>query len=165
METQTFTCPMHAEVKSDKPGTCPKCGMKLVPYSDSFPVAVIPPSQESIQSPGRRDLAYSHHSNTLYTCPMDPDVIMDSPGNCSKCGMKLVPMVSENHEGHEDHPPAGGSMEKEFKKRFFITLPFVLLSMFLSSMIQMWLGFPPAGGFTFPGKEIILFSIGTFIFF
>ena len=23
-----YTCPMHPEVKSDKPGACPKCGMK-----------------------------------------------------------------------------------------------------------------------------------------
>jgi hypothetical protein len=26
-----YTCPMHPEVRSDKPGNCPKCGMKLVP--------------------------------------------------------------------------------------------------------------------------------------
>ncbi len=25
----TYTCPMHPEVSSDKPGNCPKCGMKL----------------------------------------------------------------------------------------------------------------------------------------
>lgn len=25
-----YTCPMHPEVKSDKPGKCPKCGMSLV---------------------------------------------------------------------------------------------------------------------------------------
>jgi Heavy metal binding domain len=25
-----YTCPMHPEVVSDKPGRCPKCGMKLV---------------------------------------------------------------------------------------------------------------------------------------
>jgi len=25
----TFTCTMHPEVKSDKPGKCPKCGMEL----------------------------------------------------------------------------------------------------------------------------------------
>ena len=24
-----YTCPMHPEVKSDKPGACPKCGMVL----------------------------------------------------------------------------------------------------------------------------------------
>lgn len=25
-----YTCPMHPEVLQDKPGDCPKCGMKLV---------------------------------------------------------------------------------------------------------------------------------------
>ena len=25
-----YTCPMHPEVKSDRPGKCPKCGMDLV---------------------------------------------------------------------------------------------------------------------------------------
>jgi len=24
-----YTCPMHPEVLQDKPGSCPKCGMKL----------------------------------------------------------------------------------------------------------------------------------------
>ena len=27
---ETYTCTMHNEVMSDKPGKCPKCGMKLV---------------------------------------------------------------------------------------------------------------------------------------
>jgi hypothetical protein len=26
-----YTCPMHPEVISDRPGKCPKCGMTLVP--------------------------------------------------------------------------------------------------------------------------------------
>jgi hypothetical protein len=29
-EKVVYTCPMHPEVTSDKPGNCPKCGMKLV---------------------------------------------------------------------------------------------------------------------------------------
>jgi len=27
-----------------------------------------------------------------YRCPMHPEVVMDYPGNCPKCGMKLVPL-------------------------------------------------------------------------
>ena len=30
MASGTYTCTMHPEVKSDKPGKCPKCGMELV---------------------------------------------------------------------------------------------------------------------------------------
>lgn len=32
--TKTYTCPMHPEVVSDKPGTCPKCGMDLILKED-----------------------------------------------------------------------------------------------------------------------------------
>ncbi|MBI3111169.1 MAG: hypothetical protein HYZ01_06315 [Ignavibacteriales bacterium] len=33
-EKATYTCEMHPEVKSDKPGKCPKCGMNLVLASE-----------------------------------------------------------------------------------------------------------------------------------
>jgi hypothetical protein len=33
----TYTCPMHPEVVSDKPGRCPKCGMNLVPKAEAPP--------------------------------------------------------------------------------------------------------------------------------
>ena len=30
MEKAIYTCPMHPEIQQDKPGSCPKCGMRLV---------------------------------------------------------------------------------------------------------------------------------------
>ncbi len=87
---------------------------------------------------------------------MDPDVVSGNPGNCPKCGMKLSPMTS-SHEGHEEHT----SMEKDFQKRFLITLPIVLLTMFFSPNIQKWLHF----SINFFGKDLLLFALGTFIFF
>jgi hypothetical protein len=48
-----------------------------------------------------------------YTCTMHPEVVMDHPGNCPKCGMKLVPLKKDkrptpkvgaidlNRPGHE----------------------------------------------------------------
>lgn len=29
-KSEVYTCTMHPEVRSDKPGDCPRCGMKLV---------------------------------------------------------------------------------------------------------------------------------------
>lgn len=58
-----YTCPMHPEVRSDKPGKCPKCGM---------------------------DLKEMKKVAKSYTCPMHPDVVSDKQGKCTKCGMNLV---------------------------------------------------------------------------
>ncbi len=40
---------------------------------------------------------------TLYVCPMHPDVVRNAPGNCPVCGMELEPV-----SGHE-HAPVPGS--------------------------------------------------------
>jgi len=31
-----------------------------------------------------------------YTCPMHPEVLSKTPGNCPKCGMKLVPVQKKS---------------------------------------------------------------------
>jgi hypothetical protein len=44
VEKEVYTCSMHPEVRSDKPGDCPKCGMNLVKMevSDTTKVNVQP---------------------------------------------------------------------------------------------------------------------------
>ncbi|MCX6308725.1 MAG: heme-binding domain-containing protein [Bacteroidia bacterium] len=39
------------------------------------------------QAPVKKDVV---SSVVTYTCPMHPEVVADKPGNCTKCGMKLV---------------------------------------------------------------------------
>src|SRR5947208_9796183 len=40
----------------------------------------------------RYGVAGEREETQKYTCPMHPEVITDHPGNCPKCGMKLVPL-------------------------------------------------------------------------
>ena len=60
----SYVCPMHPDVLASEPGTCPKCGMKLVPVS----------------SP----------ADTVFACPMHPEVVANEPSTCPICGMRLL---------------------------------------------------------------------------
>ena len=147
---KVYACPMHPEVSATSPGKCPECGMELVEASP-HPTAA---KKKSGTAPAEHGHKIRNHL-TLYTCPMDPDVIRDSPGTCPKCGMRLVPLAAES-EGHGNH----ASMEFDFRKRFFLTGPFVLLTMLLSTNIQQWFRYTMA----FPGDIWFVFIISTFIF-
>jgi len=47
-----YTCPMHPEIRQDKPGNCPKCGgMKLVPLDSLKGKVVLQNENESVISP------------------------------------------------------------------------------------------------------------------
>lgn len=39
MTATTYTCPMHPEVRAPAPGSCPKCGMTLVPVKEAATLA------------------------------------------------------------------------------------------------------------------------------
>jgi hypothetical protein len=68
-----YTCPMasHKHIHSSEPGSCPECGMALVPAS--------------ITTPEKAE---------FYGCPMEihSHVRQDGPGTCGECGMELKPM-------------------------------------------------------------------------
>jgi len=84
-----YSCPMHPEVTSDKPGKCPKCGMDLVRKepADGGKYTVDGGKCETT------DMQCAPQPNSgisvLYQCPMDPGVTSDKPGKCPKCGMNL----------------------------------------------------------------------------
>ena len=62
---------------------------------------------------------------TLYTCPMDPEIIQEGPGTCPICGMALEPM------GLPD-PDVGPNPELvDFTHRFKLTAPLAFAVFFL----------------------------------
>ena len=102
-----YTCPMHLEIGSNKPGKCSKCGMNLVlskkeqmktEVADSYYCPMHPDVTSDTAGKCPKcgmDLVLSKKEQfkkevpKTYACPMHPDVVSDKPGKCSKCGMEL----------------------------------------------------------------------------
>jgi len=113
-EPAQFTCPMHPEVTGVQPGSCPKCGMHLVPVdageARDHGDHAAHNNHTAHTAPAGHDHHAAHDSPTTepaqYTCPMHPEVISDQPGSCPKCGMHLVPVdagEAQDHTGHGAH--------------------------------------------------------------
>ena len=78
-EHATYQCPMHPEIVSDRPGTCPICQMKLQ--------RVDQPAVAAPLSTPRQPLFYRH--------PMRPDVTSPEPAK-DEMGMDYVPVYEES---------------------------------------------------------------------
>ncbi len=103
--------------------------------------------------------------DSIYTCPMDPEVIKHEPGNCPKCGMKLELAGKAHgehgdHVSHEDHDGHKG-MEEDFKRRFLVALPLTAIVLILSPKIQQWFNF----SIEFSGLNLVLFFLASIIVF
>jgi Cu+-exporting ATPase len=98
----SYTCPMDPEIRQDRPGSCPKCGMALEPL---LPVAL---------------------PRTEWTCPMHPEIVRSEPGACPICGMALEPRTPV--AGHVDDTELR-DMKRRFWVSTALSLPLVLLAM------------------------------------
>ena len=121
-KVEQYTCPMHPEVRSEKAGKCPECGMKLV-KEDFYEVYKCPMKEcpdvkakagkccgKDLQKALMSKDEYYQLANLQdeYFCPMHPEVAATEAGKCSKCGMKL-----EMRTVHE--PPE----EQELAAKYF----------------------------------------------
>jgi len=102
-----YVCPMHPEVVQDQPGSCPKCGMFLVPREtqanatvqthakhDSVHTSVdslINASNPEPEIKAKPEHMHHHEPAMEYFCPMHAEVVQDEPGSCPQCGMFLEP--------------------------------------------------------------------------
>jgi Cu+-exporting ATPase len=98
-----YTCPMHPDVRSSAPGSCPKCGMALEPVG---PVV----AAETVE----------------YTCPMHPEIVRDEPGSCPICGMALEPRTVT--VGDEENAELT-DMRRRFWVSLVLTVPVFLIAM------------------------------------
>ncbi len=98
-----YTCPMDPEVRQDKPGACPMCGMALERAEPEAPL-----------------------SRTEWTCPMHPEVVQDSPGSCPECGMALEPRTVY---AEEEENPELVDMRRRFWVSVVLTIPLVAIAM------------------------------------
>jgi P-type Cu+ transporter len=96
-----YVCPMCPDVRTSKPGPCPKCGMALEPETITAGVPL------------------------EYTCPMHPEIVRSQPGACPICGMALEPRVLPQEEAN----PELTNMTRRFWVCLLLTVPLLVIAM------------------------------------
>src|SRR6516165_10010610 len=94
-----YTCPMHPEVRQNRPGACPICGMALEPVTAAVP-----------------------QTRTTYVCPMHPEIVRSEPGACPICGMALEPREGMGEEVN----PELADMTRRFWTSVALTVPILM---------------------------------------
>jgi Cu(I)/Ag(I) efflux system membrane fusion protein/cobalt-zinc-cadmium efflux system membrane fusion protein len=103
-EDQLYSCGMHPEVISDKPGNCPICGMKLTPI------------KSTAQDTGQSGELGKERKILYWRAPMDPTEIYEKPGK-SKMGMDLVPVYEGDEAGGAGSITIDGSLQQNMNLR------------------------------------------------
>jgi FtsP/CotA-like multicopper oxidase with cupredoxin domain len=101
-QASSYVCPMHPEVTSTEAGTCPKCGMTLIPAPEPTASSYVCPMHPEVTSSepgtcpkcGMTLIPAPEPTASSYVCPMHPEVTSSERGTCPKCGMKLIASTS-----------------------------------------------------------------------
>jgi len=126
-----FYCPMKCEGDKtyNQPGQCPVCNMNLVPLVGNnkqdkhIHIAIKPVNATG--TPPLKEQSFVK-SNTVYTCPMHPEIKRDKPGSCPICGMDLVPEMPQDSSEEEI---SYRKMAKKFWIAVALTIPVFLIGM------------------------------------
>lgn len=106
-------------------------------------------------------VASNQSDNKKYTCPMHPEIIMDHPGICPKCGMNLVPMKKMlNADKQMIHDNYHMNHSNIFKRKFWLSLLLSLPVLIFSKSIQSFFHF----NLSFLGSNYIPALFGLILF-
>src|SRR5881628_3136546 len=133
----TYTCPMHPEVRSNSPGTCPICGMKLVLVA---------------KTEGGMDHD-EHHQHAMKPASKN--------SRWEKFRMSMTMTMGMEHTGVSGREMAR-LMELDIRQKFFIALILSVPIVLYSPLGKFIFGFQPQSPIAVPW---LLFLLTTPVFF
>ena len=136
-ETAGYTCPMHPEIRSPSPGTCPKCGMQLVPLKK------------------KEDEMTAHHAHEHEMKPAS------QMSRWEKFKMSMTMTMGMEHTGVAGREMAR-LMELDIRQKFFLALTLSLPIILYSPLGEFIFGFQPPAPIPVPW---ILFLLTTPVYF
>jgi len=139
-----YTCPMHKKVHSDKPGTCPNCGMKLVEVK-------IKMDQNKMNHE-----EMMHHEHEMHTMKSISEMSFRE-----KFKMSMTMTMGMEHTGLAGREMAK-LMEKDIRNKFFVafilTIPIIAYSPLGVNLLKLQLPTPLSANW-------IMFLLTTPVFF
>jgi len=107
-------------------------------------------------------------ADTVFSCPMHPEIVSDTPGLCSECGMALIPVkreklkVKSSHGEHDGLDKHKGHSTNIFKIKFWVSLALTIPIFLYSDVTEKLLGLMVP---SFAGSEYLGIVLGSVVFF